>query len=501
MGFAKEQDLLVMENISKSFPGVKALQNVSLSLRYGEVHALIGENGAGKSTLMKVLSGLYQADEGRIIWEGRELALHSTRDSEEAGISIIYQELNLIPNLSVRENIFLGREKRRNGFMVDFKTTGSEAAKYTQMVGLDVDVTTPVGNLSIAQRQMVEVAKALSQNAKLIVMDEPTSSLTDRETEILMDVIRKLKAQGVTIVFISHRLNELFEISDRISVLRDGMSVGTVETKDCTEAMLVSMMVGRDLDNIYPKIPTVPGDVILEVKDLNAGEIVRNVSFSLRKGEILGFAGLVGAGRSETMRAIFGVDKVDSGSIIVGGKTLEHHSPTEAIEAGIGFVPEDRKQLGLILKMTVRENTTLACLREEMNGGIMSRDKERRITAQQIEQLAIKTPGQEQVVENLSGGNQQKVVIGKWLVTHPKVLILDEPTRGIDVGAKKEIHQLMSELAASGVGIIMISSEMPEVLGMSDRIIVMHGGKICGEFGADDVSQQKIMSTILEAAG
>ena len=501
MDVGNEKNLLVMENISKFFPGVKALQNVSLSLRYGEVHALIGENGAGKSTLMKVLSGLYQADEGRIIWEGKELKLHSTKDSEAAGISIIYQELNLIPNLSVRENIFLGREKRRSRFLVDFRKTGEEAEKYTRMVGLDVDVTKPVGSLSIAQRQMVEVAKALSQNAKLIVMDEPTSSLTDRETEILMDVIRKLRAQGVTIVFISHRLNELFEISDRISVLRDGMSVGTVETKDCTEDMLVSMMVGRDLDNIYPKVPTKPGEVVLEVKDLNAGDMVKNVSFSLREGEILGFAGLVGAGRSETMRAIFGVDRVDSGSILVGGKKLEHHSPTEAINAGIGFVPEDRKQLGLILNMTVRENTTLACLRDEMAGGIMNPQKERDITRQQIDQLSIKTPGQEQVVVNLSGGNQQKVVIGKWLVTHPKILILDEPTRGIDVGAKKEIHQLMSDLAAKGVGIIMISSEMPEVLGMSDRIIVMHDGRICGEFDAREATQSKIMSTILAAAG
>ena len=500
MDVGNEKNLLVMENISKFFPGVKALQNVSLSLRYGEVHALIGENGAGKSTLMKVLSGLYQADEGRIIWEGKELKLHSTKDSEAAGISIIYQELNLIPNLSVRENIFLGREKRRSKFLVDFRKTGEEAQKYTHMVGLDVDVTTPVGNLSIAQRQMVEVAKALSQNAKLIVMDEPTSSLTDRETEILMDVIRKLRSQGVTIVFISHRLNELFEISDRISVLRDGMSVGTVDTKDCTEDMLVSMMVGRDLDNIYPKVPTTPGKVILDVKDLNAGDMVKNVSFSLREGEILGFAGLVGAGRSETMRAIFGVDRVDGGTILVDGKKLEHHSPTEAIKAGIGFVPEDRKQLGLILNMTVRENTTLACLRDEMAGGIMNPQKERIITREQIDQLSIKTPGQEQIVVNLSGGNQQKVVIGKWLVTHPKILILDEPTRGIDVGAKKEIHQLMSDLAAKGVGIIMISSEMPEVLGMSDRIIVMHEGRICGEFDAHEATQPKIMSTILAAA-
>ena len=496
-----EHELLEMKHINKSFPGVQALRDVSLSLRHGEVHALIGENGAGKSTLMKVLSGVHQAESGQIFWEGQEIKIHSTKEATAYGISIIYQELNLMPNMSIRENIFLGRERKKGKFLMDFKRTTEEAKVYTEMVGLHEDVNTLVGELSIAQRQMVEVAKALSTHAKLIVMDEPTSSLTDRETDILMGVIRKLRESGVTVVFISHRLSELFEISDRITVLRDGECVGTIDTKDCTEDQLISMMVGRALSGIYPKEEVPIGEKVLEVNHLCAGKMVQDVSFQLRTGEILGFAGLVGAGRSEVMRAIFGVDHLDSGEILIDGKKLEKHTPTDAIEAGIGFVPEDRKLLGLILNMTVRENTTLPCLRDEMHAGILSRRRENEIAQDYVDRLDIKTPGLEQKVLNLSGGNQQKVVIGKWLATHPKILILDEPTRGIDVGAKKEIHELMSKLAATGVGIIMISSEMPEVLGMSDRVIVMHGGKICGELSREEASQEKIMEIILSAAG
>ena len=496
-----EQELLRMKDINKTFPGVHALKDVSLSLRHGEVHGLIGENGAGKSTLMKVLSGVYQADSGQIFWEGKEVHIGSTAEATDLGISIIYQELNLMPNMSVRENIFMGRERKKAGFCVDFKATSEQARHYTEMVGLDVDVNALVGDLPLAQRQMVEVAKALSTNAKLIVMDEPTSSLTDRETKILMDVIRRLRDSGVTVVFISHRMSELFEISERITVLRDGECVGTVDTKDCTEDRLIGMMVGRSVSDIYPKNDAEPGDVVLEARHLKAGKMVQDVSFQLRRGEILGFAGLVGAGRSEVMRAIFGVDRLESGEVIVDGAPLKEHTPTAAIHAGIGLLPEDRKLQGLVLEMTVRENTTLPCLKDEMRHGILNRKKEREITQRYIDQLAIKTPGQEQRVENLSGGNQQKVVFGKWLATHPKVLILDEPTRGIDVGAKKEIHELMVRLAKSGVGIIMISSEMPEVLGMSNRIIVMHGGQICGELTAQEATQERIMEMILKAAG
>ena len=326
-----EQELLVMKNINKSFPGVHALRDVSLSLQRGEVHALIGENGAGKSTLMKVLSGVHQADSGEILWEGKPVQIHSTTEATAMGISIIYQELNLMPNMSIRENIFLGRENRKARFFVDFQKTSELAKTYTDMVGLTADVNTLVKDLSIAQRQMVEVAKALSTNAKLIVMDEPTSSLTDRETEILMNVIRNLRDQGVAVVFISHRLSELFEISDRITVLRDGECVGTIDTKDCTEPQLVNMMVGRTLDDIYPKGNAQIGEAVLEAKHLNAGKMVQDVSFTLHRGEILGFAGLIGAGRSEVMRAIFGVDPLDSGEIIIDGKKLEKHTPTDAI--------------------------------------------------------------------------------------------------------------------------------------------------------------------------
>ena len=494
--------LLRMEHIEKSFPGVRALKDVSLAIRPGEVHALIGENGAGKSTLMKILSGAYKKDGGKIFWMDKEIDIHSTAHSTEIGISIIYQELNQMPNMSVAENIFIGRERSKKGFMLDHKRTCAEAEKFVREVGLDVDVRTMCSELSIAQRQMVEVAKALSVNAKLIIMDEPTSSLTDRETEILMGLIRKLKASGVSIVFISHKLNEIFEISDCISVLRDGEFVGNIATKDCTNDMLIQMMVGRELTDIFPKKEVPISDVVLSVKNLNAGKAVQNVSFELHKGEILGFAGLVGAGRSETMRAIFGVDRAESGEIIIDGKKLPvRHTPADSIAAGIGFLPEDRKLQGLILGMTVRENTTMASMKKTLVNKMVNYKREVEITQGYVDRLGVRTPGVEQKVVNLSGGNQQKVVIGKWLNTDPKVLILDEPTRGIDVGAKKEIHSLMGELTSQGVAVIMISSELPEVLGMSDRIIVMHEGRICGEFSRDEASQEKIMTTILTSEG
>ena len=490
--------LLRTENIEKSFPSVRALKGVSLCIRPGEVHALVGENGAGKSTLMKILSGALKKDSGKIFWMDKETEILSTTHSTELGISIIYQELNQMPNLSVAENIFIGREKRKGKFFFDKSCTNTEAEKYLHEVGLDVDVNTLCGELSIAQRQMVEVAKALSVSAKLIIMDEPTSSLTDHETGTLMNLIRRLKENGVSIVYISHKMNEIFEISDRISVLRDGELVGCVETKECDSDTLISMMVGREITDIYPKKEVPIGDVVLSVKNLKAGKAVQDVSFELHKGEILGFAGLVGAGRSETMRAIFGVDRADSGEIAVDGKPLRlHHHPDESISAGIGFVPEDRKLEGLVLSMSVRENTTMAGMKKTLVNGVVSRRKEEDITEGYVDLLGIKTPNIEQKAVNLSGGNQQKIVIGKWLNTDPKVLILDEPTRGIDIGAKKEIYTLMGNLAMQGVGIIMISSELPEVLGMSDRVIVMHKGKIYGEFDRSEATQENIMETIL----
>ena len=491
------EELLRMQSIEKSFPGVKALKNVTLTINKGEVLALIGENGAGKSTLMKILSGVYQKDAGSIFVEGKPVEINSPQQSIKLGISIIYQELNQMPNLSIAENIFVGREKRKNGFMIDIAATQREAQSLIAQVGLDLDVTTLVKDLSIAQRQMVEVAKALSVHARIIVMDEPTSSLTDRENVILMDIIRKLRDQGVSIVFITHKLVELFGISDRVTVLRDGESVGTVMTKECTEDVLIQMMVGRDLANIFPKTNVSIGENVLEVKNLYVGDFLQDISFTLKKGEILGFAGLVGAGRSELMRAIFGVDKMDRGEIMVDGKLLGPHHPDEAIALGVGFVPEDRKLQGLILGMSVRENTTLPNLAAVSKNGVINEKIEKKVSEEFIKKLDVKTTGIEQKVENLSGGNQQKVVIAKWLASNPKILILDEPTRGIDVGAKKEIHALMGELTAQGVAIIMVSSELPEVLGMSDRIIVMHNGRIQGELAREEASQEKIMTLIL----
>ncbi|HBR02687.1 MAG TPA: D-xylose ABC transporter ATP-binding protein [Ruminiclostridium sp.] len=492
-----DEELLLMRNITKNFPGVQALKNVNLTLRKGEVHALIGENGAGKSTLMKILSGVYQKDGGSIVWEGKELELHSPMQATNAGTSIIYQELNLMPNMSVAENIFIGRERKKHRFILNEKDTILEAERYIHEVGLNIDVRTKVEELSIAKRQMVEVAKALSVRAKLIVMDEPTSSLTDREIAILMDVIRRLRTQGVTVVFISHKLSEVFEISDRVTVLRDGECIDTLVTKDCDESQLIQMMVGRPLTDIFPKSEVPIGDTLLEVRNLCAGKLVKDVSFELKKGEILGFAGLVGAGRSEVMRAVFGVDRLTSGKIIIDGQTLRYHRPSESIKKGLGFMPEDRKLQGLILGMAVRENTTLASLGEISNACIINSKKEREVSLNYIEKLSIKTTGIEQKVNNLSGGNQQKVVIAKWLAIKPKVLILDEPTRGIDVGAKKEIYALMGKLAAEGVGIIMISSELPEVIGMSDRIVVMHEGCVRGTLDRKEASQEAIMNIIL----
>jgi ABC-type sugar transport system ATPase subunit len=489
-------EILAMRNIDKSFPGVHALKDVNLSIEAGEVHALIGENGAGKSTLMKILSGVYQKDGGEILVDGRAVAIDLPEKAAQLGISIIYQELNLMPNLSIAENIFVGREKRKGPFL-DMAATKREAEKYIHEVGLHIGVDTLVQNLSIAQRQMVEVAKALSVNAKVIIMDEPTSSLTEHEVIILMGIIRKLRDQGTSIVFISHRLSEIFEISDRITVLRDGEVIGTVMTAGCDEDELIHMMVGRSLTDLFPK-ETVPiGDVIMEAEHIRSGSMVRDVSFTLRRGEILGFAGLVGAGRSELMAAIFGFRHLESGKVKVDGKEVPPNSPVKSIRRGIGFVPEDRKLQGLVLGMAVRENATLANLERVSRGGLIKKSEERNIADYYVKRLAIKTPGIEQKVQNLSGGNQQKVVISKWLVTNPKVLIMDELTRGIDVGAKKEIYSLITTLARDGVGIILISSELPEVLGMSDRIIVMHEGIVKGELSRAEATQKLIMSMIL----
>ena len=483
---------LEMKGITKRFPGVLALNNVDLCVYPGQVLALVGENGAGKSTLMKVLSGVHRMDAGEIRINGSPVQITGPLAAQQMGISIIYQELSVLNNVNIAENIFVGREKK-NGIFVDHKAQHAEARALLDRVGLNIDTSTRAGKLSTAQKQMVEVAKALSFNAKMIIMDEPTSSLTETETATLMDIIRKLRGEGVAIVFISHRMNEIFEISDEIAVMRDGEMVCRFETKDVDEQQVIAAMVGRDVQNLFAKEKAEAGDIAIEVKNLSTKGFLKDVSFNVRKGEIVGFAGLVGAGRSEVMRAVFGIDPRESGEILVNGKPVQINSTVDALRAGLGFVPEDRKEQGLILKMNVRQNTSIAALDSVANGWFIDKKRENALSDEYVKKLRVKTPSNEQKVMNLSGGNQQKVVIAKWMANHPSVLILDEPTRGIDVGAKKEIHTLMCELAKQGVAIIMISSELPEVLGMSDRIYVMHDGRIKGEIDRENASQESIM--------
>jgi len=484
--------LLEMKGITKQFPGVLALNKVSLSVYPGKVLALVGENGAGKSTLMKILSGVHKRDAGEILLEGKPIEIANPLASRQMGISIIYQELSVLNNMDIAENIFVGREKKKNG-LVDKKRQHQEARELLARVGLTIDTRTKTGRLSTAQKQMVEVAKALSFNSKLIIMDEPTSSLTDKETAMLMDIIRKLRDEGVAIVFISHRMNEIFEISDEIAVMRDGEMVQHMITSEVSEAQVIAAMVGRDVHDLFVKEEAPIGDVALEVNNLSTKNFLKDISFKVRSGEIVGFAGLVGAGRSEVMRALFAVDPKESGEILVHGRKVEINSTVDALKAGLGFVPEDRKEQGLILKQTIRVNSSLAALKSVAKGWFIDKKRENGLTDEYVAKLKVKTPSNEQKIMNLSGGNQQKVVIAKWMATNPKVLILDEPTRGIDVGAKKEIHALMSELAKQGVAIIMISSELPEVIGMSDRIYVMHDGRIKGEIDRASASQEAIM--------
>ncbi|HLJ54336.1 MAG TPA: sugar ABC transporter ATP-binding protein [Chthonomonadaceae bacterium] len=485
---------LEMRNISKQYPGVKALDEVSLTVGAGEIHALLGENGAGKSTLMKILAGAQSKDQGEILLNGSLVNIASPQKAMDLGISIIYQEFNLVPYLSAGENIYLGREPRGAlpGF-VDFKMLYREAQAVIDSLGVRFDARTPVNQLSVAQQQMVEIAKATSKKSKIIVMDEPSATLTDHELKALFDLARKLRAEGVSIVYISHRLEEVFEVCDRATIMRDGHWIATKAVADLTREEIIRLMVGRELKDAIPKVPATLGEPALTVRNVNRTGVLHDVSFEVRKGEVLGLAGLVGAGRTETARVIFGADAMTSGSIEVLGKKVNIRSPQDAIKHGIGLVTEDRKQQGLVLGMAVRENTTLANLDLLAVMGFIKRGEENRVAEKYRADLSIRTPSIEQVVQNLSGGNQQKVVLAKWLFTGSKVLIFDEPTRGIDVGAKSEIYKLMNELAAKGVAIIMISSELPEILGMSDRILVMHEGRITGELMRAEATQEKIM--------
>lgn len=486
--------LLMMKGITKTFPGVKALQDVELTLLAGEVHFLLGENGAGKSTLMKVLSGVYHKDSGEIWIEGSLADINSPRTAAAHGIGIIHQEMNLVPELTVWENIYLGREITDLFGFVKAGIMKEQTRMLLGKLGSDIDPEEAVSSLSIGEQQMVEIAKALSYETKILIMDEPTAALTERETEKLFQIIRQLAASGVGIVYISHRMEELFALSNRITVLRDGTYVGTVETKDATFNDLIKMMVGRDMTARFPKQITSLGPEVLRVEGLTRKGELENISFSVRSGEIVGMAGLMGSGRTEVGRAIFGADLLEKGEIFIAGEKCIIHSPADAIRAGIGLITEDRKHQGLVLGMSVGENVSLASLAQFCASGFINDDKEEEMITENIEKLKIRTPGAAQVVKNLSGGNQQKVVIAKWLATNPKVLIMDEPTRGVDVGAKAEIYHIMNMLTAAGVGIVMISSELPEVLGMSDRVLVMHRGRLVAQMSVNEATQENIMS-------
>ena len=487
--------ILTMKGIDKSFPGVHALDHVDLEVRKGEVHALMGENGAGKSTLMKVLSGIYRKDAGTILFEGKEVEFHSPREALEAGIAIVHQELNLIGHLTVAQNLFIGREPVR-GVMIRDNDMNAEARKLFARLGMDIDPKARMSSLTVAKQQMCEIAKAVSHNAKLIIFDEPTAALTEAEIEQLFALIRELRAGGCGLVYISHRMDEIKEITDRVTIMRDGRYIDTLITADSTKEEIISGMVGRVIYEDPKTESRCPSDapVVLKVERLNAGKLVRDVSFELRKGEILGFAGLVGAGRTETLRALFGADPKQGGEIWIDGIKTEIRSPKDAVKAGISYLSEDRKRYGLMLQKGVAENTTMATLKQFLKGVFILKRKEKDAAEQYIGSLTIKTPGADEPVMNLSGGNQQKVVMAKWLLRDSSILIFDEPTRGIDVGAKQEIYELMNRLTEEGKSIIMISSELVEILRMSDRIIVMNEGRITGELDISDATQEKIMA-------
>lgn len=486
--------ILTMKGIDKSFPGVHALDHVELEIRKGEVLALMGENGAGKSTLMKVLTGIYQKEAGTITYEGREVEYANPREAQADGIVIVHQELNMMGHLTVAQNIFVGREPKK-GLMIDDAKMNAEAKKLFDQLNIDINPRELMSDLTVGKQQMCEIAKAISHQAKIIIFDEPSAALTEAEIEQLFKIIRDLQKKELGIVYISHRMDEIKQITDRVTVMRDGCTVGTLITEESTKDDIIHMMVGRVIYEDPKTEGQVPQDapVVLKVEHLNAGKMVRDVSFTLRKGEILGFSGLMGAGRTETARALFGADPKQSGEITINGNKVEIKNPQEAVKAGIGYLSEDRKRFGLVLKKNIAENSTLSCLTNYCQGPFVNKKKEKKVTQEYVEMLKTKTPGIDQYVINLSGGNQQKVVIAKWLICDSDILIFDEPTRGIDVGAKQEIYELMNRLAANGKSIIMISSEMTEILRMSDRILVMCEGRITGELDIQDATQQKIM--------
>ena len=486
--------ILTMKGIDKTFPGVHALDHVDLEIRRGEVLALVGENGAGKSTLMKVLTGIYKKDSGTITYEGHPVEFNNPREAQDAGIVIVHQELNMIGHLTVAQNIFIGREPR-NGPFIDDAKMNADAEKLFQELNIEIDPKETMSRLTVGRQQMCEIAKAISHRAKIIVFDEPSAALTDAEIAQLFKIIRDLRKKQLGIVYISHRMDEINQITDRVTVMRDGHNVGTMLTSKSSKEDIINRMVGRVIyenpkaqSNVKPDAPTV-----LKVEHLNAGRMVQDVSFELHKGEILGFAGLMGAGRTETARALFGADPKQSGEITINGKKVDIRSPEQAVRAGLSYLSEDRKRFGLMLKKSIAENSTITCLPKYCRGPFIDKHREREVSRKYVEELKTKTPSIDQMVINLSGGNQQQVIIGKWLIGDADIMIFDEPTRGIDVGAKQEIYELMNRLVSQGKSIIMISSELTEILRMSDRILVMCEGRITGELDIKDATQTKIM--------
>lgn len=488
----EERNILDLKHISKQYTGVKALDDVSISFRRGEVHALMGENGAGKSTLIKTLSGAIQPNDGEIVFEGTTYTHMEPHQAMELGIHVIYQEFNMMPELSVAENIFMGQQLG-GGVLFNKSITEERAQKILDGMHVKINAKETVKNLSVANMQLVEIAKALTRDVKVLVMDEPTAPLTDAEVETLFEIVQMLKSKGVTIIYISHRIAEVFQISDRVSVLRDGRFIKTVMTNEVDRDELIRLMVGREVSDTYPKRDFAPGEVVLELRDV-CGNGVENVSFAVRSGEIFGLSGLVGAGRTETMRMIFGADPIDSGEVLLNGQPVHPKHPAEAVKLGIGLIPEDRKQQGLLLDLPIFTNISMATMRDISRFTVVNSRAEKENVNRLVEAVTIKTPSIAQLVRNLSGGNQQKVVLAKWLAANCKVLIFDEPTRGIDVGARHEIYKLMNELCRQGIAIVMISSDMEEILGMSDRIMVLCEGHQAGILEREAFSQETILS-------
>ncbi len=502
---AESDVLLDARGITKSCPGVKALDAVDITLRRGRLNALLGENGAGKSTLMNVLAGVFTPDAGEILLAGKRVLFRNPRDAQNAGISIIFQELNLIPQLSIAENIFLGREPLNRVGLIDYDRMNREARTLLEELELPVDPRQPVSELRVGAQQVVEIAKALSFQSRLVIMDEPTSAITEQEVEVLFRIIRQLKQRGVGIIYITHKLDELEHIADDVTVLRDGQLIGSKPFADVTRSSTVQMMVGRELSDLFPKSAATVGDEVLRVSALSLRHperpddfVFRDVSFTVRRGEVLGLFGLMGAGRTELLQTIFGLHpRASSGQVQVDGRSIKIRSPRQAIAAGLALAPEDRKADGLVMSMSVAENISLCSLDQSERLGVLSRRREGNFVGEFIRRMAIKTPTLGQLVRNLSGGNQQKVVLSKWLATGPKVLLLDEPTRGIDIGAKKEIYAIIEEFAARGLGVVMVSSELPEILAISDRILVMSEGRLTAELSRDEATEESILKAAL----